>query len=131
MASYVEISITHANVRSWPHLAGQRPTGMYQSDPVRIAQRLMSCKLLETMARQPIASGTVHRMPADLRKAIESDPAVAEVWASITPLARNEWICWVTSARKDETRNRRIEVGLDKMRKGMRRPCCWPGCPHR
>jgi uncharacterized protein YdeI (YjbR/CyaY-like superfamily) len=83
------------------------------------------------MVRQPIASGTVHRMPPDLRKAIDSDAVVRELWAMITPLARNEWICWVTSAKKDETRNRRIEVGLDKMRKGMRRPCCWPGCPHR
>ena len=83
------------------------------------------------MARQPIAAGTVHGMPTDFRKAIESDAIVMDVWASITPLARNEWICWVTSAKKDETRNRRIEVGLDKMRQGMRRPCCWPGCPHR
>jgi uncharacterized protein YdeI (YjbR/CyaY-like superfamily) len=83
------------------------------------------------MVKQPIASGTVHRMPADFRQAIDSDTAVRELWAKITPLARNEWICWVTSAKKDVTRNRRIEVGMDKMRKGMRRPCCWPGCPHR
>ncbi len=83
------------------------------------------------MARQPFASGTVHRTPADLRNAIVSDAIVADVWAGITPLARNEWICWVTSAKKVETRNRRIEIGLDKMRNGMRRPCCWPGCPHR
>jgi uncharacterized protein YdeI (YjbR/CyaY-like superfamily) len=83
------------------------------------------------MARQSIASGTVHAMPPDFRDAIAADEIVMGVWASITPLARNEWICWVTSAKKDETRTRRIEVGLDKMRKGMRRPCCWPGCPHR
>ncbi|MGC8518746.1 MAG: YdeI/OmpD-associated family protein [Steroidobacteraceae bacterium] len=83
------------------------------------------------MARQPIASGTVHKMPADLRNAIASDAMITGVWASLTPLARNEWICWVTSAKKDQTRNRRIKVGLDKMRQGMRRPCCWPGCPHR
>lgn len=70
-------------------------------------------------------------MPADFRQAIESDALVSDLWMSITPLARNEWICWVTSAKKDETRTRRIRVGLDKMRKGMRRPCCWPGCPHR
>ena len=43
----------------------------------------------------------------------------------------NEWICWVISAKNDETRNRRIAAGLDKMRKGMRRPCCWIGCVHR
>lgn len=73
----------------------------------------------------------VHRMPADLRKAVDSDRKVSAVWKDITPLARNEWICWVTSAKKEETRQRRIMVGLDKMRKGMRRPCCWEGCSHR
>lgn len=83
------------------------------------------------MARSTIASGMLHKMPPDFRKAIEADVVVAGLWADITPLARNEWICWVTSAKKEETRSRRIEVGLDKMRKGMRRPCCWPGCPHR
>ena len=78
-----------------------------------------------------IAGGVVHEMPADLKIAILSDSAVADMWADITPLARNEWICWVTSAKKAETRVKRIEVGLDKMRTGMRRPCCWAGCPHR
>jgi uncharacterized protein YdeI (YjbR/CyaY-like superfamily) len=73
----------------------------------------------------------LHRIPADLRKAIESDSMAKRLWTEITPLARTEWICWVTSAKKDETRKRRITVGLDKMRNGMRRPCCWPGCPHR
>lgn len=81
------------------------------------------------MATQKL--GPVHKLPADFRKAIESDSVAKDVWDDITPLARNEWICWVTSAKKDDTRRRRITVGLDKMRKGMRRPCCWPGCPHR
>jgi len=83
------------------------------------------------MAKQTKSPGPVHRLPADLSKAIASDAIAKIVWADITPLARNEWICWVTSAKKDETRKHRIVVGLDKMRKGMRRPCCWPGCPHR
>src|SRR5262245_57770379 len=83
------------------------------------------------MTIQKIASGTVHRLPADFRRAIESNATAKSVWADITPLARNEWICWVTSAKKEDTRKRRIEVGIDKMRGGMRRPCCWPGCPHR
>ena len=83
------------------------------------------------MTKKEIPTGAVHKMPTDLRKAIDSDPMVKDMWADITLLARNEWICWVISAKKDETRNRRIAVGLDKMRKGMRRPCCWTGCPHR
>jgi uncharacterized protein YdeI (YjbR/CyaY-like superfamily) len=77
------------------------------------------------------STGMVHVLPPDFRKAIESDTVVRDVWKDITPLARNEWICWVTSAKKNETRSRRITVGLDKMHKGMRRPCCWAGCPHR
>lgn len=83
------------------------------------------------MVKIVISGGTVHKIPDDLRRAVAGDPAVKDVWADITPLARNEWICWVTSAKQDETRKRRIAVGLDKMRKGMRRPCCWAGCPHR
>lgn len=77
------------------------------------------------------SNSVIHSLPADFRKAIESDQKVKEVWVDITPLTRNEWICWVTSAKKKETRKRRIAVGLDKMRKGMRRPCCWAGCIHR
>lgn len=75
--------------------------------------------------------GPVHRLPEDLRKAIALDLQARRLWADITPLARNEWICWVTSGKKAETRNIRIKKGLSKMRGGMRRPCCWPGCPHR
>lgn len=73
----------------------------------------------------------MHKIPLDFYKAIQSDPRANEVWADITLLARNEWICWVISAKKNETRHRRIMVGTDKMRNGMRRPCCWTGCPHR
>lgn len=83
------------------------------------------------MSSPKLADGVVHKMPKDFSKAILGDKKVTDVWADITPLARNEWICWVTDAKKDETRQRRINVGLDKMRGGMRRPCCWAGCLHR
>lgn len=76
-------------------------------------------------------SGTVHKIPTDLQKAIISMPKVRELWKDITPLARNEWICWVTSGKKAETRSIRIGKAISKMKGGMRRPCCWAGCPHR
>ncbi len=78
-----------------------------------------------------VAGGTVHPMPADLRKALIETPAAHALWQDITPLARNEWICWVTSGKKAETRGIRIEKALSKMKGGMRRPCCWAGCTHR
>jgi hypothetical protein len=68
------------------------------------------------MTTQRLADGTVHKMPADFGKAIESNATAKSLWTEITPLARNEWICWVTSAKQDVTRKRRIEVGINKMR---------------
>ncbi len=78
-----------------------------------------------------LAGGTVHSLLADLRKAITATPKAKAVWDDITPLARNEWICWVISGKKAETRGIRIKKALSKLRGGMRRPCCWAGCPHR
>lgn len=78
-----------------------------------------------------LPGGTVHTLPADWRKALVNDKRAHALWMDITPLARNEWICWIISAKQAETRKRRVTVGLDKMHKGMRRPCCWAGCPHR
>ena len=78
-----------------------------------------------------LADGVVHKMPKDFEKALLTDDAGKNMWLDITPLARNEWICWIEGAKKAETREKRIRVGLDKMHKGMRRPCCWAGCIHR
>ena len=73
----------------------------------------------------------VHTVPADLRKALTSDPDVLAKWNNLTPLARNEWICWTTIVKKAETRAEHIERLCADLLKGKRRPCCWPGCPHR
>lgn len=73
----------------------------------------------------------MHALPADFKKAIASDKKAAALWQDITPLARNEWICWVISGKRAETRDIRIKKALSKMRGGMRRPCCWIGCIHR
>lgn len=83
------------------------------------------------MIKKGISSGTVHKIPADLEKIITLKPAMFLIWEDITPLARNEWICWIESAKKKETRERRIHIMFDKFKKGERRPCCWSGCPHR
>jgi uncharacterized protein YdeI (YjbR/CyaY-like superfamily) len=64
---------------------------------------------IRPMPRKQISSGVVHRLPADLKKALISDPKALTKWEDITPLAPNEWICWVESAKKAETRSRRIE----------------------
>jgi uncharacterized protein YdeI (YjbR/CyaY-like superfamily) len=78
-----------------------------------------------------LSSGVVHRIPADLREALVSDPEARAKWEDITPLARNEWICWTISVKKPETRRQHVERVCTQLKDGMRRPCCWPGCPHR
>jgi uncharacterized protein YdeI (YjbR/CyaY-like superfamily) len=83
------------------------------------------------MTNKQISSGTVHTMPADLKKALASDKTALALWEDITPLARNEWICWVTFVKKDETRKEHVKRVVSELKEGMRRPCCWLGCPHR
>ena len=78
-----------------------------------------------------LPGGVVHDLPEDLRNAIIGDSKALATWEDITPLARNEWICWVESAKKTETRQKRIAWGCENLSEGKRRPCCWPGCPHR
>ena len=85
----------------------------------------------ETLSKKQISGGVVHDLPADLKKALTSNAKALETWEDITSLARNEWICWIESAKKAETRTRRIEWGCSSLKDGKRRPCCWPGCPHR
>lgn len=74
---------------------------------------------------------TLHRQPTDMKKAIESKPKSQMAWEDITSLARNEWICWIESAKKSETRERRIKIMIENLLAGKRRPCCWAGCSHR
>lgn len=83
------------------------------------------------MIKKAISDGVVHKVPPDLQKFLTSDADALSAWEDITPLARNEWLCWIDSAKKEETRAKRIGRALEDLAGGKRRPCCWPGCPHR
>ncbi len=78
-----------------------------------------------------ISGGVVHDLPADLRDALTSDPKALALWEDLTPLARNEWICWVISVKRPETRQEHVDRVCSELKEGMRRPCCWMGCIHR
>ena len=78
-----------------------------------------------------VATGVVHTVPADMRKSLICDKAALTKWESLTPLARNEWICWTISVKKEETRNEHIKRLIVELTQGKRRPCCWIGCIHR
>ncbi|MFX0210836.1 MAG: YdeI/OmpD-associated family protein [Candidatus Hodarchaeota archaeon] len=83
------------------------------------------------MANKKISGGIVHTLPADLKKALTSNPEALAKWESLMPLARNEVICWVESVKKVETREEHVRRVVEDLLNGKRRPCCWAGCPHR
>lgn len=74
--------------------------------------------------------GTKHKVPVDLQKVLSSSKRLLSIWNTLTPLARNEWICWVVSVKKNETREQHIQRLQREIFLGRRRPCCWAGCPH-
>jgi uncharacterized protein YdeI (YjbR/CyaY-like superfamily) len=75
--------------------------------------------------------GVVHKLPEDLRNALTANARALDAWRDITPLARNEFICWVEDAKQRSTRERRIRRTQEELLEGQRRPCCSPGCKHR
>jgi hypothetical protein len=77
------------------------------------------------------SSGTAHTLPADLRAALVSSKTALAAWESLTPLARNEWICWTTAVKQEKTRKEHVKRVVSELKEGMRRPCCWVGCIHR
>jgi Bacteriocin-protection, YdeI or OmpD-Associated len=83
------------------------------------------------MTTKQISGGGVHEMPDDLRNALIADKEVLEKWEGLTPLARNEWICWTITVKQAETRKKHIERTVAELLEGKRRPCCWMGCIHR
>jgi len=80
---------------------------------------------------QKISGGTVHQLPADLRKSLSSAPKSLAAWEDITPLARNEWICWTIDVKNPATRQKHLKRTVTELAQGKRRPCCWMGCVHR
>ncbi len=82
------------------------------------------------MSKILIATGVVHRVPQDMKSALTRAPRVLTIWNKLTPLARNEWICYVTIVKRAETRKEHIVRLQEELLKGKRRPCCSPGCPH-
>ncbi len=78
-----------------------------------------------------ISGGVAHELPEDVRKALTADAKALALWEDITPLARNEWICWTISVKSPEKRKEHVARIVSQLKEGKRRPCCWIGCVHR
>jgi len=78
-----------------------------------------------------ISDGILHPVTDDIKEALLSDSEILNKWNNLTPIQRNEWICWITIVKKEETRKEHIRRMLEDLKSGKKTPCCWPGCPHR
>jgi Bacteriocin-protection, YdeI or OmpD-Associated len=101
----------------------------YLSSPFQIGCSVIWYTL--PMTKQAVTTDFMHRIPSDLNAVLKSNRDVLTLWEKLTPLARNEWICWVTIVKKKETRTEHLKRLCEDLQNGKRRPCCWPGCPHR
>jgi uncharacterized protein YdeI (YjbR/CyaY-like superfamily) len=84
-----------------------------------------------SMTKTKISGGVVHTLPSDLQQALIASPEALKAWEDITPLARNEWICWTVTTKRQDTRDNHVIRTIAELKAGKRRPCCWAGCFHR
>jgi len=77
------------------------------------------------MSLEPSKDWIEPDVPDDLKQALAASPKAEALWQDITPLARWDWIRWIRAVKTVETRQKHIDVALDKLNKGMRRPCCF------
>ena len=123
---------THSCGRTYIRRDRGHPPTIVQNSTCSLVSNASSFSLRDySMTTVRISGGVVHNLPADLRKGLTLDAQALAAWEDITPLARNEWICWTISVKKEETRRQHVERVCSELKDGMRRPCCWPGCPHR
>lgn len=91
---------------------------------------MSKCTIINKSVKE-IANSALHELPKDIESVLMSSEELLEKWNSITAIARNEWICWITIYKKQETREDHLRRMKEDLLKGKKRPCCWPGCPHR
>ena len=117
----------HAGARA---IQGREPLGLNASHKW-MSRGLPTAGYDGPVSGQTVPGGVVHELPTDLRMALIANATALDAWQDITPLARNEFICWVEDAKQGTTRERRIRRTQEELEEGQRRPCCWPGCKHR
>ena len=104
---------------------GKQPSHWFQPDKQVLAAAQAQAGDTVHVVLEPTSEWIEPDVPDDLQKALALSPKAEAVWKDSTPLARWDWIRWIRAVKTPETRQKHIEVALDKLNKGMRRPCCF------
>ena len=103
---------------------GQRSHWLKVNQKLREAARASAGDVV-TLEIAPAGAEAESRMPADLRRALAAAPKARALWTDITPIARRDWIQWITTAKQAETRARRVSNACQMLAGGKRRVCCF------
>jgi hypothetical protein len=122
--SSVEGTINGYPFRATLEPDGQKSHWLKVSKKIREAAGAEAGDLLSLEIR-PVEKEPEPQVPADLRKALAAAPKARALWSDITPVARRDWIHWITSAKQSETRARRVKNACDMLAAGKRRLCCF------
>jgi hypothetical protein len=104
---------------------GLKPSHWFSPDEKLLKDAHAKAGDLVKVSLEPTKDWVEPEVPADVKKALEANPKEYALWKDITPSARWDWIRWIRAVKTAETRQKHIEVAIDKLRKGMRRPCCF------
>ncbi len=105
--------------------AGKKPSHWFRPDKRLLDEAHAAPGDRVRISLEPTNEWIEPEIPEDVKKALSFSPKAQELWNDITPLARWDWIRWIRAVKTSETRQKHIEVMLDKLNKGMRRPCCF------
>ena len=73
----------------------------------------------------PVEQEPEPQAPDDLLEALQASPEALATWRATTPVARLDWIHWITSAKQEKTRTKRINDACDMLASGKKRVCCF------
>jgi hypothetical protein len=104
---------------------GLKPSHWFRPDETLLNDAHAATGDTVEVSLEPTKEWIEPEVPEDVKKALSSSPKAEALWKDITPLARWDWIRWIRAVKTQETRQKHIEVALDKLNKGMRRPCCF------
>jgi len=107
------------------YLFDRKPSHWFRPDENLLREAKASVGDMVTVEIEPTDDWIDPEVPQDMKEALEKNPKAKKLFEDITPLARWDWVRWVRAVKTSETRKKHIDVMLDKLNKGMRRPCCF------